>query len=449
MTTHDALALLWRGTLISSIAICLVLALRLPVRRWLGAQAAYLLWLLAPAVFLATMLPVAQIPIAMLPGINVSAARAVVAQWAMPARALDASVQAWLLVLWLAGAISAIAVLLRQQYRFMRSLGSLQQRADGWRSEFSGIGPALVGALRPRIVLPADFDAHYNERERMLVVAHERVHLRRGDAQINALVALLRCLQWFNPLIHFAASRFRFDQEIACDAVVMSRFPEARRCYADAMLRAQLTGQTRQELRLPVGCYWQSDHPLKERIMLLKKPVPALARRLGASACIAVLIGAVSFASWAAQSGKQPVAQTPKIQLGELQNIAPSENVTYRRMRPPQYPPDAVRAGVGANVIVKVFVGTEGQAKSADIEKLQLIDMPKHSAEGAAFDQAAISEEFANVSKAAAMSWVYNPGSKDGKPYEGYVLVPISFILHDCDKDHPCDQAPTKSAGQG
>ena len=452
MTTHDVLALLGRGTLTMSGAICLVLALRLPTRRWLGAQATYLLWLLLPAMLLVNALPAAQIPIATLPSINVSTARAAMA-WTMPTHMLDANIQVWLFTLWLCGAIAAIAVLLRQQYRFTRRLGTLQQRADGWRSEFDGIGPALVGALRPRIVLPADFDAQYSERERTLVVAHERVHLRRGDAQINALVALLRCLQWFNPLIHFAASRFRFDQEIACDAAVMTRFPEARRCYADAMLRAQLTGQARQELRLPVGCYWQSDHPLKERIMLLKKPVPAFARRLGASACIAVLIGAVSFASWAAQSGQDLPAQAGKIMLGELKTIesssdgALSENITFRRMKAPIYPADAVKAGVGAKVVVKAQVDEYGRAQSAEIVKLDLTGEPKPAKDGTIPDRRAFADAFAQTSIAAVKSWTYNPGTKDGKPVAGYGLIPIDFSLYDCDKDHPCD--PQKAQKQG
>src|SRR5690606_182279 len=115
-------------------------------------------------------------------------------------------------------------------------------------------GPALVGAWRARIVLPADFERRYDTLERELILAHERVHLARGDAWVNAFVALLRSLNWFNPLVHLAAAKFRLDQELACDAAVIARFPRARRRYADAMLKVQLAGQAWQELRLPVGC---------------------------------------------------------------------------------------------------------------------------------------------------------------------------------------------------
>ena len=37
-----------------------------------------------------------------------------------------------------------------------------------------------------------------------LIVLHERTHLRRGDAWVNAAVAVWRCLFWFNPLFALA-----------------------------------------------------------------------------------------------------------------------------------------------------------------------------------------------------------------------------------------------------
>ena len=48
MNSTDLLRLLLETTLAGSAAVLLVLALRVPVRRWLGASAAYLLWLAVP-----------------------------------------------------------------------------------------------------------------------------------------------------------------------------------------------------------------------------------------------------------------------------------------------------------------------------------------------------------------------------------------------------------------
>ena len=186
--------------------------------------------------------------------------------------------------------------------------------------------------------------------------------------------------------------------------------------------------------------------------MLLKKPVPALARRLGASASIALLISGVSFACWAAQSGQEQTKQTGSIMLGELKTIeassdaAPSENITFRRMKPPKYPADAVKAGLGAKVVVKVLVDEQGRAQSAEVVKLDLVGEPKPAQDGTIPDRALIADSFAQASVAAAKSWMYNPGVKDGKPIASYGLVPLDFSLHDCDKDYPCD--PPQQAGK-
>jgi len=310
MMMHDILPLLGRGALAAGAALTFVLILRVPARRWFGAAFAYRLWLLVPAALLAMLLPAPARPL--LPALQV-APSAPLSTAAIDLRAVagDAASIDWrpyFLVVWIAGVLILLSIFVYQQWRYMKALGALSIGDDGTlRAQADAGSPALVGLLRPRIIVPSDFASRYTPRERELVLAHERIHLVRGDAQINAFAALLRCLNWFNPLFHFAASRFRFDQEIACDAAVMSQFPEARRCYADAMLKAQLVGEPRQELRLPAGCLWPPGHPLKERIAMLKFPKLTGARRALASATIAALILSAGYASWAAQPGKAPV----------------------------------------------------------------------------------------------------------------------------------------------
>jgi len=56
------------------------------------------------------------------------------------------------------------------------------------------------------------FSRAFHVQEQAAILAHERIHLARQDARINALAALLRCLCWFNPLIHLGARWLRIDQ---------------------------------------------------------------------------------------------------------------------------------------------------------------------------------------------------------------------------------------------
>ena len=53
----EALAALARANLAASLAILLVLALRRPARRWFGAEAAYLLWIVPPLVAAGSLVP--------------------------------------------------------------------------------------------------------------------------------------------------------------------------------------------------------------------------------------------------------------------------------------------------------------------------------------------------------------------------------------------------------
>src|SRR5581483_10770674 len=89
----------------------------------------------------------------------------------------------WVAAIWLIGACSAFVLLVRAQRRFVRALGRLLPLdTDVVRAESSSGSPALVGAWRPRIVLPADFETRYDAAERALILAHERTHRARGDA---------------------------------------------------------------------------------------------------------------------------------------------------------------------------------------------------------------------------------------------------------------------------
>ena len=83
------------------------------------------------------------------------------------------------------------------------------------------VGPALVGALRPRLLLPAEVTDGLSPAELRLVILHELAHLRRLDIPVNWLVSLLLALHWFNPLMWLVARRMRADRELACDEAVM------------------------------------------------------------------------------------------------------------------------------------------------------------------------------------------------------------------------------------
>jgi bla regulator protein blaR1 len=289
-------------TAAASFAVAFIALLRVPLRRAVGARAAYWLWLMVPAsaiaVLVPTRAPLLHIPVSVVP----TTVADVVLGFAAPVAhgapvTIDFTLIGW--SIWAVGAGLMLLGAIYRQRTFVRSLGALEQLPNGAYRSARVSEPMLVGAWRPRIILPSDFDFRYTAEERALVIAHERTHLERGDAMLNALATLWLCLCWFNPLMYWALARFRFDQELACDAQVLSATGTARRRYADALLKTQLSAEAL--IVVPAGCHWQSNHPLKERIATLKRPLPGVLRRLTGVLLALALCATGSYAVWAVQ----------------------------------------------------------------------------------------------------------------------------------------------------
>lgn len=315
---------LMKATLAASTAIVLVGLLRKPIRRALGARAAYLIWLLVPSSVLAVVLPAPSQPVAMAIAavphpVHQAVGRAILVLYAAQA---SFNYLALVLLAWLAGVGALSVVAVRRQRSFVRSLGRLSSRADGTYRSPCGLEPLLVGFWRPRIVLPADFEARYTPEEASWVLAHERAHLQRGDALVNAVATGWLCVFWFNPLMYLAVGWLRFDQDLAADALVLAAAGTSPRGYANALLKTQLISDS--PWRLPVGCQWQSSHPLKERIGMLRRPLPGIYRRcLGVSTALALIVCSVG-AAWVVQPARGLTASgTPiAIQMKWLLNGA-------------------------------------------------------------------------------------------------------------------------------
>jgi beta-lactamase regulating signal transducer with metallopeptidase domain len=282
-------ALVLRLNLAASAAVILALALRIPARRLFGPRVAYGLWSLVPLAVLAMLVPARVVPVAMAAPMAamVPMAAGPAAAWAPAAPAPSPALPGLVWVaIWLVGAAISAARLAARQGQFVRA-------------ERGGTaGPAAVGVFRPRIVLPADFAQRYSDRERELVLAHEAAHLARHDTRVNAAAAAVRCLAWFNPFAHAMAHALRIDQELACDARVVAARPTARRAYAEAMLKTQLSLTP-----LPLGCYWPASgpHPLARRIALLARPAPGAAARSLGVASVGLTALAVGWSAWAAR----------------------------------------------------------------------------------------------------------------------------------------------------
>jgi bla regulator protein BlaR1 len=284
---------LLRLTLCTSLALLLLLVIRTPLRRILGAVLAYQAWLIVPFVTIAACWPNSAAP-AQHAVATMQVVRALAVQM-LPAPSVQVDM---LLFLWVGGALALTGRFCYAHWLFRHRCGPLRQEENLYYSS-GDVGPASVGLLAPIIIVPHDFAQRYTAAGQVLVIAHEQAHIARGDAWANLLQAAFQCVFWFNPLVHLAALRFRQDQELSCDAIVMTQHPNQRRSYAEALLASHCVPLAPQS---GIHCHWQSRHPIKERFMQLQSIPPGFPRRLAGRCLVGILATGAVFATLAARA---------------------------------------------------------------------------------------------------------------------------------------------------
>lgn len=255
MIADLALLFLLRANAAASAAILIVLLLRPAARRWLGPEVAYGLWLLVPVAALTSLFP------------NLSDFRNGQQTGEPTFQVGHADV---LMAVYLAGAAALLALFVVSEWRFRRL------------ARAGRVGPAVVGSSWPSMVVPADYETRFTTEERALIRRHERAHIDARHPHHNRLIALHQLLDWFNPLAHLAARCARLDQELACDAVVAAARPNAKRLYAETLLKgARVSGPwSAFACALTEG----GRHPLEVRIgCLSRRPVTLRQFMLGAA----------------------------------------------------------------------------------------------------------------------------------------------------------------------
>jgi len=286
----------------STLLMLIVLALRGPVARRFGAQAAYLLWLLPALRMILPRVPETAVPVQAMP-VHIDIARLIAAA-ALRAHEAPAATAAspasqiavdWLsvgLILWLGGALSYLAWQLGRHHRFMAVALEHADRGflrGGIKVRLSPVvaGPLAAGIFHRHILLPEDFERRYTGAEQQLALAHELAHHRRGDLIANGAALAMLALHWFNPIAHWAYRAFRADQELACDATVLGASPESRSDYGRALIKSAAAGMPG-----AAACALGPATELKRRITMIAHSTRSRARRLAGAGLATILVGA-------------------------------------------------------------------------------------------------------------------------------------------------------------
>jgi bla regulator protein BlaR1 len=114
-------------------------------------------------------------------------------------------------------------------------------------------GPAVVGVLRPQVVVPTWLLAAHPARQ-AIVMAHEAAHIAAGDQRLlAAMTVLLVAMPWNLPL-WYQVHRLRLAIEVDCDARVLAqgcRLADYGAALIDAGSQGARTGAARFSLMTP------------------------------------------------------------------------------------------------------------------------------------------------------------------------------------------------------
>ncbi len=211
---------------------------------------------------------------------------------ALPAATPEASVnpmQVWLFVLrliWLAGVTACLVYSMVSYICLKRKLRcSIHFGKNIFLADYIGT-PFVLGILRPRIYLPSSLEAAGRE----YVLAHERMHIKRGDHLYKMAAFLITVLHWFNPLAWAAFALLGRDIETACDEAVMKQYgEECRKEYARTLLGC---AAGRKLKGVPLAFSEGSPKERIRHILRYKKPLLGLSA-LAAAAVILLAAGLI------------------------------------------------------------------------------------------------------------------------------------------------------------
>jgi hypothetical protein len=234
------------------------------------------------------------------------------------------SLDTWLVAAWSAMSIGALAILSMGWIHLRRRLRSgVDAVTYGTNIRITDdLGPAVVGIVRPRIVVPR-WLLQEDAATQAIVIAHEREHLRAQDVRVLGGALLVAILIPWNLPIWWQLRRLRFAMEVDCDDRVL-RAGQSAATYSAVLLNVA----TRLvPLRAAAAGLTESGSSLEKRIRIMHAPLPKrwrLPAALLASCSVASIVAAANVAA-------PPIAPLPANWSSDELPLLPSPLAAWRQ----------------------------------------------------------------------------------------------------------------------
>ncbi len=275
----------WQGALVALLFSVLLVALKRssPQSRYIAGCMALLVLAVLPIVSVWIL----YLPVPPLAGMK--PASQVARDWTLPAWAIGALLFS-LRPVWNLAHVYALRRKGAQPETWIADLASSVAKRMGCARAFrilmSAISktPAVVGWMRPVILLPAATVAGLTVAQLETVLAHEIAHIRRHDYLINILQVMVETLLFYHPAVWWISSRIRLERELCCDDEVVRTTGDAL-CYSRA-----LTLLERLRAAEPAVAVGSTGGPLSYRIRRLVGVAPPSRESWPATQALAITL---------------------------------------------------------------------------------------------------------------------------------------------------------------
>lgn len=320
----------------------------------------------------------------------------------------------WFVWTWAALSAAVLGWLGRSAWRLRRIFRSSPARAtgDGIVFRTSGLGPGVVGAWRPRIVVP-DWMGELDPSDRELVLLHEREHIRgRDPLLLHAGWILSGLVPWLLPL-WWQLRRLRRAAELDCDQRTVARVGDAR-TYGRILVQAK-----RFSLGLASPLVTAGDAFLGRRIRRLagdRRSRPASLPRLALPA-FASLIAVTAAALLPPPGTARPAPHPSPVDEEVFSRLdgsferppAVANPVEARAMLRERHPERLRRRGIGGEVLVVVHVAPDGGVTGGFVSR------------GSGY------RELDRAALDVAGDLRYTPAEASGEPVGVWIAQPLRF----------------------
>ena len=262
------------------------------------------------------------------------------------------------------------------------------------------IEPGVLGIRRPVLIWPRHLTGGLSDAHIEAIVAHEVCHIIRRDNLLAWAQIVASAVFWFHPFVWLISARLVDERERACDerVVALGRKPAT---YAESIVETCRLCIASPVVNVP----GVTGGNLKQRIARIMKNEPARplnSRRKGALVLAALVLLLLPTAAGVSACLPQRNAV-----------VRPGANVVLPKLireSKPQYTARAMQEKIQGEVLMECVVKRDGTVGDKKIVKSLHPDL----------DQAALD---------AAAQWLFEPGTRNGKPANVMVTITMAFTL--------------------